>query len=157
MSESSPLQITLRPLRRSDLHQIVLLEIEIFPDPWPMAAFEEELDRENRGIIVAEYEQRIIGYAGYFFAAGEAQLTNIGVALEFRGKSVAKSLLNCILEIARKAGCENIFLDVRPSNKAAINLYIKFGFMELYRRPNYYRIPPEDALVMVKNLREETS
>ncbi len=150
--ENAVADLTIRPMIRSDIAPIVLLETRIFPDPWPMAAFEEELGQDNRGVIVAEINNMLAGYAGYIIAAGEAQLTNIGVAPEFRGKSVAKNLLNSILEIGRKTGCDYIFLDVRPSNKAAINLYVKSGFMELYRRPNYYRIPPEDAIVMVKNL-----
>jgi ribosomal-protein-alanine N-acetyltransferase len=156
MSQSDPqtTNLIIRPMCRSDLYNIVILETQIFPDPWPMAAFEEELNQDYRGIIVAEVDNFLTGYAGFIIAAGEAQLTNIGVAQEYRGKSIAKSLLNRIFEIAKKADCDYIFLDVRPSNKAAINIYEKFGFSELYRRPNYYRIPPEDAIVMVKNLRE---
>jgi len=153
--DSSKQDLIIRPMTRSDIAQIVLLETRIFPDPWPTAAFEEELGRDYRGIMVAEINTTLAGYAGYIIAAGEAQLTNIGVAPEFRGKSVAKLLLKNILEIGKKAGCDYIFLDVRPSNKAAINLYVKSGFIELYRRPSYYRIPPEDAIVMVKNLMDE--
>jgi len=148
-------QLVIRPLTRGDIAPIVLIEARIFSDPWPAIAFEEELDSDYRGVIVAEIDGLITGYAGYIVAAGECQLTNIGVAPEFRGKSIAKSLLNRILEIAKKAECEYIFLDVRPSNTAAINLYNRFGFIELYRRPGYYRIPPEDAIVMVKTLRDQ--
>ena len=145
----------IRPMNRSDIAHIVLLETRIFPDPWPVAAFEEELGQENRGVLVAVINGILAGYAGYIIAAGEAQVTNVGVAPEYRGKAIAKSLLNSIFEISKKAGCDYIFLDVRPSNEAAINLYIKFGFIELYRRPGYYRLPPEDAIVMVKNLMDE--
>jgi ribosomal-protein-alanine N-acetyltransferase len=157
MSESGEekLNIIIRPMKRADLAPITLIENLIFTDPWPMEAFKEELGRENRGIIVAESDGIITGYAGYIVAAGEAHLTNMGVASEFRGKSIAKILLNSIFEIARKAECDYIFLDVRPSNSAAINLYNKFGFTELYRRPGYYRLPSEDAIVMVKTLGNE--
>ena len=142
-------------MRRDDITTIVLLEAQIFPDPWPEAAFIEELNRENRGVIIAETNGAIAGYAAYIIIYGEAHLTNIAVAPEYRGKSIAKKLLNYILNVAKKADCEYIFLDVRQSNKAAISLYEKFGFIKLYRRPNYYHSPVEDALVMVKNLREE--
>jgi ribosomal-protein-alanine N-acetyltransferase len=147
--------IKIRPMVRADIDKVVLIETLIFSEPWPKAAFEEELEREERGIIVAEIKSVIVGYAGFITAAGEAHLTNMGVVPDFRGKGIAKTLLKCILEIAKKAESDYIFLDVRPSNTAAINLYSKFGFTELYRRPNYYRIPPEDALVMVKILSED--
>ena len=147
----------IRPMKEADVTKIALLEIEIFTDPWPEAAFSEELDRPDRGVLVAESDGIIIGYASYIAAFGEAHLTNIAVVPAYRGKNIAKLLLNSIFGIAREAECENIFLDVRPSNRAAISLYKKFGFLELYERPNYYHSPVEDALVMVKNLREEDS
>jgi len=149
-------EVIIRPMARSDISTIVLIENRIFPDPWPTVAFEEELDNDSRGIIVSEVGGVIAGYAGYIIGPGEAHLTNIGVVPEFRGKAIAKILLNSILEISRKGECDYIFLDVRPSNTAAINLYNQFGFFELYRRPKYYRMPPEDAVVMVKTLTDES-
>lgn len=145
----------IRPMTAADVNEIVLMEIEVFTDPWPRAAFTEELDRQGRGVLIAESNGIITGYAAYIVGFGEAHLTNIAVAPAYRGKNIAKLLLNCIFGIAREAECENIFLDVRPSNKPAIELYRKFGFFELYVRPNYYHSPAENALVMVKNLREE--
>ncbi|UCD17723.1 MAG: ribosomal protein S18-alanine N-acetyltransferase [Candidatus Zixiibacteriota bacterium] len=153
--ESVPEKLVIRAMTAPDVDPVTLLEQQIFPDPWPRIAFEGDLGYEDRGFIVAEYNGIICGYAGYITIAGEAHLTNIAVALEYRGKSIAKTLLNRILEIARKADCDYIFLDVRPSNEAAISLYKKYNFRELYRRPDYYRFPVEDALVMVKNLRGE--
>ncbi|SYZ72790.1 Ribosomal-protein-alanine acetyltransferase [Candidatus Zixiibacteriota bacterium] len=147
--------IKIRPMRPCDIAPITLIETRIFSDPWPMTAFEEELQRENGGFFVAESDGTVTGYIGYIIAAGEAQIINVGVAPEFQGKSIAKRLISHIFKIAEKEDCEYIFLDVRPSNTAAISLYRQFGFVELYRRPGYYRLPNEDAIVMVKNLREE--
>lgn len=160
MSQSEaakPDSITIRPMTRDDIPKLTLMEAEIFPDPWPEKAFIEELDRDNRGILIAQIDGNIVGYAGLIVSFGEAHLTNIAVAPDYRGKSVAKTLLSGILENAKKADCKYIFLDVRPSNTSAIDLYQKFGFYELYRRPNYYRVPVEDAVVMVKDLWEEST
>jgi len=160
MSESIRAKVnnlTIRPMTASDVTKIALLEIEIFPDPWPVAAFNAELNQPDRGVLVAESDGVIIGYAAYITTFGEAHLTNIAVTPAYRGKNIAKLLLNSILGIAREAECEYIFLDVRPSNTAAIELYRKYGFQDLYRRPDYYHNPVEDANVMVKNLREEDS
>jgi len=153
--EPGPDNLTIRRMTASDLDAVTLLEQRVFPDPWPRLAFEQDLEEDNRGVLLAELNGRLCGYASYMAAVGEAHLTNIAVAPEFRGKSIAKILLNRILEVAKNADCEYIFLDVRPSNEAAISLYKKYGFYELYRRPEYYRTPVEDALVMVKTLRDE--
>jgi len=148
------LEILIRPMTEADLDAVTLLEQRIFTDAWPREAFEQDVDSINSGFILAESDGVLCGYAGYLIGGGEAQLINIAVAPEYRGKSIAKTLLKHILEIAQKADCENLFLEVRPSNKAAIGLYRSFGFLDLYCRPDYYHSPTEDALVMVKNLRE---
>jgi ribosomal-protein-alanine N-acetyltransferase len=146
--------LKIRPMTETDVDAVTLLEQLVFTDAWPREAFEQDVDSRNSGFLIAEIDGILCGYAGYLMGGGEAQLINIAVAPEYRGKSIAKILLNHILEIARKADCENIFLDVRPTNAAAIGLYKKYGFLELYNRPKYYHSPVEDALVMVKNLRE---
>ena len=82
-------------------------------------------------------------------------MTNLAVADSYRRKSVASRLLEYILDIARNKGCEHILLEVRPQNKDAIAFYENAGFKLLYCRPNYYRNPVEDALVMVYYFNEE--
>ena len=47
---------------------------------------------------------------------------------------------------------DNITLEVRESNKEAINFYLKNGFKEVTRRKNYYK--EEDGILMIKNLGE---
>ena len=128
-----------------------MYEIEIFPDAWPDTVFLEFMEDVNSGVLIAEYDGMITGYAVYMIETGEARLANIAVTPEFRGKSIAKTLLNSILDIAKRADCKNIFLDVRPSNATAIEFYRKFGFMKLYIRSGYYQSPVEDAIVMAKS------
>lgn len=148
-------EVDIRPMTQNDIRIVSIMEMEIFTDPWPENIFQELIDDPEVFPLIAAWRREVIGYAVYAIAYGEAQLANIAVAPKYRGKSIAKKLLKCILEFAARAGCENIFLDVRPSNDAAIGLYKAFGFMELYIRQDYYTSPAENALVMVKNLREE--
>jgi [ribosomal protein S18]-alanine N-acetyltransferase len=146
--------LIIRPIRESDLIDINILENKLFTDPWPPAAFLEVFESDEIYGLVAEMDGKIAAYAVYTIGLGESRLANIAVDDDFRRKSIAKNLLNNILKIVKEANCEYIFLDVRPSNAAAISLYKKFGFTELYTKPNYYRSPREDVLVMMKNLRE---
>jgi ribosomal-protein-alanine N-acetyltransferase len=137
---------------KADITAVALMELAIFSDPWPESAFFEILDNPDQHCLIAEYESTITGYGIYFYETGEAHLANIAVDPDFRGKSIAKKLLNRILEVTRETGCRNIFLDVRQSNLTAINFYRKSGFTEIYRREKYYQTPVEDAIVMVKSL-----
>ncbi|MBD3258944.1 ribosomal-protein-alanine N-acetyltransferase, partial [candidate division GN15 bacterium] len=98
-----------------------------------------------------------IGYACYVFISDEAHLANIAVVPAYRRKSVAKQLLDRILQLAQEAGCRLILLEVRASNNAARRFYEKAGFTELYQRPRYYRHPVEDAVVMLLPLTPATN
>ncbi len=146
----------IRPFQKKDLETVYKMEKASFSDPWPREAFLEGLDGSfEHYFIVAECDGRIAGYAAYYVDIGEARLTNIAVDKAFRRKSIAKSLLNHIFTVVKNASCRHLFLDVRPSNKAAIDLYVKLGFSQAYVRTLYYESPPEDALVMVKEILQD--
>jgi ribosomal-protein-alanine N-acetyltransferase len=146
-------KLTIRSLKPSDLRAVVKLEREIFPDPWPRSAFEDILREEGWYALVAETDTgEMAGYACYLILGPEGHLANIAVAPAFRRKSVAKRLLDNILSAVEENECEYLLLEVRPSNSSALAFYEKQGFAFLYRRPNYYSRPVEDAIVLVRYL-----
>ena len=150
-------KIRLREMTQTDLPAILRLEREIFTDPWPQSAFVDVVSEPGWKGLVAETDGTIIGYACYLFVDVESHLANIAVTKTYRRKSVAKQLLDCIFEDVINRQCDFILLEVRPSNKEALAFYEKYGFRVLYRRPNYYRRPVEDAIVMVRYLNDEPS
>lgn len=154
VANSNNTTVTIRVMADSDIDTVTALEGEIFPDPWPRAAFVEQLKDDTWGAIVAEADGRVVGYACYLLIHNESHLTNIGVDRPWRRKSVAARLLERILQVITERGCDILLLEVRPSNVEARDFYAKHGFRELYRRPNYYRRPIEDALVMVRYLEQ---
>ena len=154
-NENSKLEMGIREMTKADLPQVVSLEKRIFPDPWPRSAFLEQIADEGWGAVVAEADGKIIGYACYFVVNAEARLTNIAVDPDSRRKSVASKLLEAILRIAQESGCEYLLLEVRPSNVEACAFYERFGFALLYRKPDYYRRPVEDALVLVRYFKHD--
>ena len=77
----------------------------------------------------------------------ELHILNIAVNKKYREQGLATMLLKKIEQIF---GCGKLMLlEVRVSNSAAMSLYKKLGFKELYRRKNYYP-DGEDAIVMEK-------
>jgi ribosomal-protein-alanine N-acetyltransferase len=154
VNENNKLEVSIREMTKADLPQVVSLEKQIFPDPWPRSVFLEQITDGNWGAIVAEVDEKIIGYACYFYTDDECHLTNIAVDPACRRKSVARKLLVAILTIVQESGCEYLLLEVRSSNVEAQAFYERFGFTLLYRKPNYYRHPVEDALVLVLFLKD---
>lgn len=82
--------------------------------------------------------------------AGEGELFQIGTLTEYRGRGIAKRLLEEFHEKAREKGARVCFLEVRSRNTAAISLYEKSGYEKISVRRNYY--PDDDAVIMRKNL-----
>lgn len=143
-----PVQISIRTLQSDDIDPILELEQDIFDDPWPREMFEDYLDLPDTHFLVARHDSEIVGYAILELEAEHGHLTNIAVARNWRRKSVAKRLMNRIFDIVSADGHETLVLEVRPSSTEALKLYERYGFREIYRRPNYYRRPVEEAIIM---------
>jgi ribosomal-protein-alanine N-acetyltransferase len=73
---------------------------------------------------------------------------NLGVDPTWQRQGVGRALVQRVLAVLRRSGVANVFLEVRESNTAARRLYAALGFANVGRRPNYYRLPPEDAVVL---------
>lgn len=141
-------------MRKSDLPRLLLLEKLCFDDPWPKSAFTDLLDGPPWYSRLVIHKAEIIAYAAWMIAANKLHLGSIAVIPQWRRKSVARNLLDSILEHAVTEGCGEILLEVRESNEAAKLFYERNGFAELYRRPNYYHQPQEGAIVMVRSVKQ---
>jgi ribosomal-protein-alanine N-acetyltransferase len=92
---------------------------------------------------------RAVGFLVAQNGGPEWELENIAVLPEYRRQGVARELLSALLAQARALLAERILLEVRAFNQAAIRFYEASGFQPLSRRRDYYRNPPEDALIFV--------
>ncbi|HWC06744.1 MAG TPA: ribosomal protein S18-alanine N-acetyltransferase [Gemmatimonadota bacterium] len=147
-----------RPLRPSDLAEVLSLERSVYPSPWP----EEHLARivALPGAIgqVAELEAGgIVGYALGWVAADEAELANIAVAAPHRRSGVGDRLLEAMRGEAAALGATRMYLEVRVSNEVAQAFYRSRGFSVTGRRRDYYSRPREDALTMAVALIPEAT
>ena len=155
-----PLQeIHLRELRFFDLGEILGIERDLFPDPWSLGQFKEELSFVPRSRYYVVLEDRssaqphIVGYAGIAFTgSGEpVDIHTLAVAKEYQGRGLGERLLDHLVEKAIALAASSILLEVRDGNEPARALYGKNGFVEISRRVGYYA-RFGDALVMEKSL-----
>ena len=111
-------------------------------DPKPMqAGAVQDAGADSSGLA---------GYAVLRIIAPEAEIENICVAPACRRSGVGETLMAEMLRLAAEGDAERIFLEVRAHNEPAKALYLKRGFVESYRRKNYYQGPTEDAIIMMK-------
>lgn len=151
-SKKADPQVIIDLMVRADLPEILAIERESFFSPWTPAMFTQEIDNTLAQCLVIRinYEGKsVIGaYIIFRLIADEAHLHNLAVNKEFKRQGLAQSLMETMKDIAMQVGICARTLEVRESNKEAISLYLKCGFVVKGRRPLYYTDTHEDALIM---------
>ncbi len=142
---------TLRVMRESDLDAVLVIEQASFSSPWKRDHFIHEITAPHSTPLVAECSGAISGYLCLTALFEEAQILDIAVLPEQRGRGVARLLLEYAFSLAREKGAEFVSLEVRETNEAALYLYERLGFLRTGRRTRYYEAM-NDAVLMEKIL-----
>ena len=142
-------QLHFRRMRLDDLTEVARVEKSLYDFPWSLGNFRDSLTAGYDCWAVTHGES-LIGYAVLMIALDEAHLLNFAVATEWQNQGIGGGFLMQMVEVARAAGCEIVYLEVRPSNLAARHLYRRSGFQQIAIRPEYYPalVGREDALFL---------
>lgn len=151
-----PAVLAFAPMREQDLDTVAAIERTLFDFPWTRTNFADSM--------AAGYLCRVMwrgrdmaGYAVMMCVLDEAHLLNISVARDHQRQGLGWRLLRHLGREACQHGAERMFLEVRPSNDAARNLYAGAGFQAIGRRPRYYPSLDgrEDAIIMTADIHAE--
>jgi ribosomal-protein-alanine N-acetyltransferase len=143
------------PMTREDLPQVLEIERVSFPLPFSENLFHMELDLNSAHMMVAKLGDEVRGYLDFWHIDNEMHVINIAVSPRSRREGIGSQLMRYLAEFGNRKQAELIYLDVRESNVAAINLYKKCGFEQIDIRKGYYQDNEEDALVMELKLKSE--
>ena len=144
------------PLKKEDAVELARLEELCFSEPWSQEALAGEVENPNAAVFVAWWGDKIAGYAGLHYMFDEAEVTNVAVFPEFRGKGAGRRLLRAQKEFCREKGILLLSLEVRESNRTAIGLYESEGFVPICLRKNYYSRPLEHGWLYQYSFENET-
>lgn len=148
----SGLELLLKEISEDDIPRVMALERSAHSHPWRQSSFEDCLHGRQK-CWLAESQGQLVGYVVVTHGGGDAELLNISVAPNYQRKGIGQCLLahaiNCV-----KGKADMLFLEVRVSNRKAIELYSREGFFEVGHRKNYYPTinGHEDALLMAMQL-----
>ncbi len=147
------LPVVVRRMGHEDLAAVSDIERRSYDFPWSHGVFRDCLLAGYNCLVLVQ-EEKTVGYAILSVAAGEAHILNLCIDPRNRSLGYGERLLDEMLAIARAAEVTEIFLEVRPSNAAAIKLYRKKGFHQIASRPSYYQATDgrEDAAVFARKL-----
>ena len=141
--------VEIRPMHDLDVPVIVAIERAAYQFPWSEGIFRDCL-RVGYVCRVVDIGGDMAGYGIMSVGAGEAHILNVCIAAEYRGRGLARKVLQYLLDRARAAGMYEAFLEVRPSNTTAAHLYQSMGFEQVGIRRGYYQatVGREDAAVL---------
>jgi ribosomal-protein-alanine N-acetyltransferase len=142
--------IQLQRVAEAHVSQIAELEKLCFSAPWSRNSVASELNNPLSLWLVATDGDTVAGYIGSQSVMGEADMMNVAVHPDYRRKGIGKQLVEALVASLKDNGVYSLTLEVRASNEPAISLYDQLGFTQVGRRPNYYRDPREDALILRK-------
>jgi len=156
-------ELKYRAMTNFDLGAVLEIEKQLFPDPWNLAQFKEELAGvpKTRSYFVAELAatQKVVGFAGLFCpgVGADADIQTISVSAQYQGNGIGQALLDLLINAAIERSAPAIFLEVRAENEQARALYAKNGFTQISVRKNYYQNARphnkrSDAIIMQKTL-----
>lgn len=145
-------EYSVRPLGPGDVAAAVALAASAPEAPrWSRNDYERAARGEFDAWVAASVEG-LIGFVVGRRLADEMEILNLAVEQAHRRRGVASRLLQTALGFGRARGAKRVCLEVRQSNAAAIAFYRRQGFVATGRRPRYYSDPPEDALVLSREL-----
>jgi ribosomal-protein-alanine N-acetyltransferase len=157
-----------KPMTLDDIDQVMEIEKAVFPAPWSARAYHYEITKNDHSTMLVvrpagahagpiEHLRRqlglaqpapLLGYAGLWLLVDEAHICTIAVHPKWQGRGLGELLLVSLLYQGMQLGACRATLEVRVSNNAALELYLKYGFEIVSRRKRYYINNNEDAFVM---------
>lgn len=142
-------QLHYRRMRMADLADVAHLEKGLYAFPWSLGNFRDSVTA-GYDCWAVTHGETVIGYAVLMVALDEAHLLNFAVAPEWQNQGIGRAFLRHMVQVARLAACEIVYLEVRPSNLPARHLYKVAGFQQIAIRPEYYPAVSgrEDALFL---------
>ncbi|MEN9704953.1 MAG: hypothetical protein RLZZ393_832 [Pseudomonadota bacterium] len=145
--------VMIRDMTHADVPSVMRIEAASYPFPWTEGIVRDCL-RAGYVCCVVEIDDILIGHGIMSTGAGEAHVLNLCISAPFRGRGLGASLLEHLVEFAGSLGVGEMFLEVRPSNTAAIRLYQSSGFSQIGVRRGYYPAAAgrEDAVVLRRML-----
>ncbi len=144
----------IRLMLPSDLKAVAQVERAAYQYPWSLGIFRDCLLAGYYSLVL-DVGGSVMGYGIMSIAAAEAHVLNLCVHPNYQRLGYGRRLLNALLMKAQDAKVDKVFLEVRPSNEAALSLYLSVGFERIGMRPGYYQAEGgrEDAVILAATLR----
>jgi [ribosomal protein S18]-alanine N-acetyltransferase len=142
-------------LRWWQIDDLLPIEVDLFGDEaWTAAMFWNELANGHHYLVATEDDGSVLGYAGLAVGQDEAWINKNAVRRDAQRRGIGRTLLEALINEARRSGVHQILLEVAADNAAAQHLYAAEGFDAIGLRKGYYQPSNTDAVIMQLDLKQ---
>jgi ribosomal-protein-alanine N-acetyltransferase len=140
-------------MQPEDIPAVMAMEEDSL-EAWSITHLEDELSQQAGFQFVARdaFSEKLLAVVCGRIAADEGEILKLVVNRSVRQQGIGARLLNFCLDYCQAQGVKYCYLELRPSNEAARQVYQKCGFYQTGIRKNYYSSPTEDAILMQREL-----
>ncbi len=155
IQQDSDLRVHIRWMIRRDMPEVLGIEAESFEFAWLEEDFIRCLRQRNCIGMVAEHEDRVVGFMIYELHKARIHVLNFAVARAYRRCGVGRQMIAKLISKLSAQRRTRIVLEVRETNLAAQLFFREEGFRAVSVLRNFYADTPEDAYLMQLRFRPE--
>lgn len=144
--------ITVRDMNEDGAEAAARLESVCFSHPWELSEYKKAMENHNFVCLCAYLGEEFAGFLMASYILDEASLLDIATEEKFRRTGVGSALIGELSVRLRSVGVDYLMLEAREKNIPARSLYEKLGFSAVGKRNNYYKDPPDDAVLYTLSL-----
>lgn len=139
--------VQIRWIIKRDLPDVLVIEKESFEYPWLTSDFTNCLCQRNCIGLVAEFQEKIVGYMIYEIRRTKLRMMNLCVSKAFLRNGVGEQIIVSMKRQLSRIRRSSIVLDVRESNLVAQQFFRSQGFKATGIAHDFYDENSEDAFM----------
>ncbi len=139
MTDISPKSIHIRWMIRRNMPEVLAIEADSFEFPWSAADFVQCLRQRNCIGMIAEHEDRVVGFMIYELTKSRIQVLNFSTATDFLRKGVGTQMVSKLIGKLSAQRRTRITLEVRETNLPAQLFWRAKGFRVVSTLREYYQ------------------
>ena len=149
------ISVHIRWMIRRDMPEVLDIEKSSFEFPWSEEDFIRCLRQRNCIGMVAEYDERVVGFMIYELHKNQWHVLNFSVRPDARRRGVGQQMINKLVGKLSQQRRNRIVLEIRETNLAAQLFFRNSDFRAVSVLRDYYDDTTEDAYVMQYRYKEE--
>ncbi len=151
------INVHIRWMIRRDMPEVLSIEQASFEFPWSEEDFIRCLRQRNCIGMVAEYDERVVGFMIYELHKDQLHVLNFSVRPDVRRRGIGMQMVNKLVGKLSQQRRNRIVLEIRETNLAAQMFFKNLGFRAVSVLRDYYDDTVEDAYVMQYRYKNENA